>query len=315
MPKMSDATLARLIRPTGSACVGHILRSCRIHLLCPKCRMRRWRVLSDLRGAHVLVTYCVHVASTYCAQNVGCDAGASYPTYGERMCWSHTAFMSHPPTVPKMSDATLARLIRPTGSACVGHILRSCRIHLLCPKCRMRRWRVLSDLRGAHVLVTYCVHVASTYCAQNVGCDAGASYPTYGERMCWSHTAFMSHPPTVPKMSDATLARLIRPTGSACVGHILRSCRIHLLCPKCRMRRWRVLSDLRGAHVLVTYCVHVASTYCAQNVGCDAGASYPTYGDACVGRIRRLRRIRQWCPNATRFIRSGLHPLTNAPQQ
>ncbi len=147
MPKMSDATLARLIQPTGSACVGHILRSCRIHLLCPKCRMRRWRVLSDLRG---------------------------------RMCWSHTAFMSHPPTVPKMSDATLARLIRPTGT---------------------------------HVLVTYCVHVASTYCAQNVGCDAGASYPTYGD---------------------------------ACVGHILRSCRIHLLCPKCRMRRWRVLSDLRG---------------------------------------------------------------------
>ena len=83
MPKMSDATLARLIRPTG-----------------------------------------------------------------ERMCWSRNAFMSHPPTVPKMSDATLTRLIRPTGSACVGHIMRSCHIQLLCPKCRMRRWRVLSDLRG-----------------------------------------------------------------------------------------------------------------------------------------------------------------------
>ncbi len=52
-------------------------------------------------------------------------------------------------------------------------------------KCRMRRWRVLSDLRGAHVLVTYCVHVASTL---------GGG--------------------TVPKMSDATLARLIRPTGT-----------------------------------------------------------------------------------------------------
>lgn len=38
-------------------------------------------------------------------------------TYGERMCWSHNAFMSHPATVSKMSDATLARLIRPTGSA------------------------------------------------------------------------------------------------------------------------------------------------------------------------------------------------------
>ncbi len=168
--------------------------------------------------------------------------------------------------MPKISDATLACLIRPTGSACVGHILRSCHIRLLCLKCRMRRWRVLSDLRGAHVLVTYCVHVASGYCTQNVGYDAGASYPTYGERMCWSHNAFMSHPPTVPKMSDATLARLIRPTGM---------------------------------HVLVTYCVHVASAYCTQNVGCDAGASYPTYGDAYVGRIRRLRRIRQWCPNAT----------------
>ncbi|EFO1474533.1 hypothetical protein DWG88_07880 [Escherichia coli] len=60
----------------------------------------------------------------------------------------------------------------------------------------------------------------------------------------------MSHPPTVPKMSDATLARLIRPTGST-----------------------------------------------------------------CVGRIRRLRRIRQWCSNATRFIRSGLLPPASEPQQ
>ncbi|GCY65170.1 hypothetical protein HmCmsJML070_00021 [Escherichia coli] len=115
MPKMSDATLTRLIRPTGSACVGHIMRSCRIRLLCPKCRMRCWRVLPYLRGG---------------------------------MCWSHNAFISHPATVPKMSDAMLAHLIRPTGSACVGHIMRSCRIQLLYPKCRMRRWRVLSDLRG-----------------------------------------------------------------------------------------------------------------------------------------------------------------------
>ncbi|EFO1592316.1 hypothetical protein DWS23_08435 [Escherichia coli] len=59
--------------------------------------------------------------------------------------------MTHPPTVPKMSDATLARLIRPTGSTCVGRIRRLRRIRLLCPKCRMRRWRVLFDLRGAHV--------------------------------------------------------------------------------------------------------------------------------------------------------------------
>ena len=148
---MSDATLTRLIRPTGSACVSHIMRSCRIRLLCLKCRMQRWRALSDLRGTHVLITSCVYVASGYCAQNVGCGADASYPTYRERMCWSHYAFMSHPATVPKISDATLTRLIRPTGNACVDHLMRSCCIRLL---------------------------------AQNVGCDADASYPTCGERIC-----------------------------------------------------------------------------------------------------------------------------------
>ncbi len=120
------------------------------------------------------------------SQNVGCDADASYPTYGKRMCWSHNTFMPHPATVPKMSDAALTRLIRPTGSAYVDHIMRLCCIRLLCPKCRMRRWRILSDLRGV------------------------------------------------------------------CVGHIIRSCRIRLLCLKCRMQRWRALSDLRGTHVLVT---------------------------------------------------------------
>ena len=124
--------------------------------------------------------------------------------------------MPHPATVPKMSDATLTRLIRPTGNTCVDHIMRSCRIRLLCLKCRMQRWRALSDLRGTHVLITSCVYVASGYCAQNVGCGADASYPTYGERMCWSHHAFMSHPATVPKMSDATLTRLIQPTGRMC---------------------------------------------------------------------------------------------------
>ncbi|MFO6426346.1 hypothetical protein ACLBOM_10640 [Escherichia coli] len=35
-------------------------------------------------------------------------------------------------TAPAKLHATLARLIQPTGSACVGHILRSCRIHLCC---------------------------------------------------------------------------------------------------------------------------------------------------------------------------------------
>ncbi|RJF12253.1 hypothetical protein D2186_05560 [Escherichia coli] len=44
-------------------------------------------------------------------------------------------------------------------------------------------------------------------------------------------------------------------------------------------------------------------------------ADFLCTGGIIQGRIRRLRRIRQWCPNATRFIRSGLHPLTNAPQQ
>ncbi|EFU48617.1 hypothetical protein HMPREF9539_00801 [Escherichia coli MS 110-3] len=32
---MSDAALTRLIRPTGNACVDHIIRLCRI-LHCPK---------------------------------------------------------------------------------------------------------------------------------------------------------------------------------------------------------------------------------------------------------------------------------------
>ncbi len=134
-------------------------------------------------------------------------------------------------TVPKMSDATLARLIRPRGRMCWSHNAFMSHPPTV-PKCRMRCWRVLPDLRGGmcwSIMRSYRIQLLCPKCRMR----CWRSYPTYGERMCWSHNAFMSH---------------------------------QLLYPKCRMRRWRVLSDLRGA---------------------------------CVGRIRRLRRIRQWCPNAT----------------